>query len=216
MTVEAFLHLCVTLRLRNKRPVRTLAILSARRGEGKSTVAYHLAKSSLGAAAGRAADRRGSAPADDAREHALRAIRSASATCWTAPSHWIGRRSTSQPGFDVLTSGADATNPVPLLQSRFQSVLDEARTTYGTVIVDTPALGAVSDGLMIAAQVDGSLFVVAADDPDENDARRAVEQLSLIGVENLLGIVVNKDAVVISDYDDYFARIHRALTAGPA
>jgi hypothetical protein len=40
--------------------------------------------------------------------------------------------------------------------------------------------------------------------------------LSLIGIKNLLGIVVNKDAVVISDYDNYFARLHTALTAGPA
>jgi Mrp family chromosome partitioning ATPase len=105
---------------------------------------------------------------------------------------------------------------VSLLQDRFESVLDAARKSYGTVIIDTPALAAVSDGLMVAAHVDGSLFVVSADDAEESYAKRAVEQLSLIGVQNLLGIVVNKDAVVISDYDTYFARMHTALTAGPA
>ena len=44
MQMEAFLQLCVTLGLRGKRPAKTLAILSARRGEGKSTIAYHFAK----------------------------------------------------------------------------------------------------------------------------------------------------------------------------
>jgi polysaccharide biosynthesis transport protein len=215
MTVEAFLHLCVTLRLRNKRPMRSLAILSARRGEGKSTVAFHLAKtlSSL---------QPGVLLIDaDLRQPTIHTITfcensvglsdvlDGSVSLESAVQH-------VQPGLDVLSSGADATNPVPLLQSRFEAVLDDARKTYGTVIIDTPALGAVSDGLMIASQVDGSLFVVSADDPEDTYSRRAVEQLSLIGIKNLLGIVVNKDAVVISDYDNYFARLHTALTAGPA
>lgn len=215
MTVEAFLHLCVTMRLRNKRPVRSLAILSARRGEGKSTVAYHLAKTLSGLQPGvlliDADLRQPTIHAITFCENSvgLSDVLDGSVPLESAVQH-------VQPGLDVLSSGADATNPVPLLQSRFEAVLDDARKTYGTVIIDTPALGAVSDGLMIASQVDGSLFVVSADDPEDTYARRAVEQLSLIGVKNLLGIVVNKDAVVISDYDNYFARLHTALTAGPA
>lgn len=215
MTVEAFLHLCVTLRLRNKRPMRSLAILSARRGEGKSTVAYHLAKTLSGLQPGvlliDADLRQPTIHSIAFCENAvgLSDVLDGSVSLESAVQH-------VQPGLDVLSSGADATNPIPLLQSKFEAVLDDARKSYGTVIIDTPALGAVSDGLMIAAQVDGSLFVVSADDPEETYARRAVEQLSLIGIKNLLGIVVNKDAVVISDYDNYFARLHTALTAGPA
>ena len=75
---------------------------------------------------------------------------------------------------------------------------------YETVIVDTPALSAVSDGLMVAAHTDGSLLVVAANGTDESDARKAVDQLKLFGIDNVLGVVVNKDVVTISDYDDYF------------
>ncbi len=215
MTVEAFLHLCVTLRLRNKRPIRTLAVLSARRGEGKSTVAYHLAKtlSSLepGVLLIDADLRQPTIHAITFCENAvgLSDVLDGSASLESAVQH-------VHPGLDVLPSGPDAPNPVPLLQSRFEAVLENARKTYGTVIIDTPALGAVTDGLMIAAQVDGSLFVVAADDTEDGYARRAVEQLSLIGIQNILGIVVNKDAVVINEYDNYFARLHTALTAGPA
>jgi polysaccharide biosynthesis transport protein len=215
MTVEAFLHLCVTLRLRNKKPIRSLAILSARRGEGKSTVAYHLAKtlSSLepGVLLIDADLRQPTIHAITFCENTvgLSGVLDGTASLESAVQH-------VHPGLDVLPSGPDTTNPVPLLQSRFEAVLDNARKTYGTVIIDTPALGAVSDGLMIAAQVDGSLFVVAADDPEDSYARRAVEQLGLIGIQNILGIVVNKDAVVVNDYDNYFARLHTALTAGPA
>jgi capsular exopolysaccharide synthesis family protein len=215
MTVEAFLHLCVTMRLRNKRPIRSLAILSARRGEGKSTVAYHLAKtlSSLqpGVLLIDADMRQPTIHSITFCENnvGLSGVLDGTASLESAVQHIA-------PGLDVLPSGPDPASPVSLLQDRFEAVLDTARKSYGTVIIDTPALAAVSDGLMVAAHVDGSLFVVSADDAEESYAKRAVEQLSLIGVQNLLGIVVNKDAVVISDYETYFARMHTALTAGPA
>ncbi|HEX3370536.1 MAG TPA: polysaccharide biosynthesis tyrosine autokinase [Candidatus Cybelea sp.] len=215
MTMEAFLHLCVTLRLRNRRPIKTLAVLSARRSEGKSTVAFNLAKTL-------ATLQPGVLLVDaDLRQPTLHTI----AACKNNVGLGEVLEGTStldaavqhlDPGLDILPSHPDNTNPIPLLQSRLESMLETARKTYSTVIVDTPALGAVSDGLMVAAQVDGSLFVVAADETEEGDARRAIGQLSLIGIDNVLGIVVNKDAVVVNDYDDYFARMHNALAAGPA
>jgi Mrp family chromosome partitioning ATPase len=119
------------------------------------------------------------------------------------------------PGLDILTSGPDSLAPVRLLNSQFEALLGKARTAYETVIVDTPALSAVSDGLMVAAHTDGSLLVVAANGTDENDARKAVEQLKIFGIDNVLGVVVNKEMVTISDYDDYFVRM-RALMAGSA
>ena len=88
--------------------------------------------------------------------------------------------------------------------------------TRETVIVDTPALTAVSDGLLIAAQTDSALMVVSAAGTDEHGARKAIDQLALFGIENVLGIVVNKEAATASDYDDYFARMHNALAAGNA
>jgi capsular exopolysaccharide synthesis family protein len=215
MTLEAFLHLCVTLRLRNKRPIRSLAILSARRSEGKSTIAFHLAQT-LSSLQPRVllidADLRRPtlhAIAGCAEGPGLKEVLDGSTTLAAAVQQ-------VNPSLDVLRSSADTANPISLLQFKFEDLLEVARKEYATVIVDTPALGAVSDGLMVAAHVDGSLFVVANEQTDEDDARRAVGQLSLIGVDNVLGIVVNKDAVVINDYDDYFARMQTALPAGSA
>ncbi len=215
MTVEAFLHLCVTLRLTNKRPVKALAVLSARRNEGKSTVAYNLAKSLATLQPGVLlidGDLRQPTLHDKAscaNSVGLGDVLDGTASIEQAVQHVA-------PGLDVLTSRSDTSNPVLLLETGFKSIMAEARKNYGMVIVDTPALGAVSDGLMIASNVDGSLFVVSANDTEDTDATRALQQLRVLGINNVLGIVVNKDAVAVNDYDDYFARMNRALTAGPA
>jgi polysaccharide biosynthesis transport protein len=215
MTVEAFLHLCVTLRLRNKNPVRTLAVLSARRGEGKSTVAYHLAKSLASLQPGVLlidGDLRHPTLHEKANcpnDIGLGDVLADSATLDQAVVHLA-------PGLDVLTSRSDGSNPILLLQSGFERVLGRARERYGMVIVDAPALSAVSDGFIVAAQVDGSLLVVTANETEETGARKAIAQLGLIGVDNVLGVVVNKESVTPNDYDDYFAKMSGALTAGPA
>jgi polysaccharide biosynthesis transport protein len=215
MTVEAFLHLCVTLRLRNKNPVRTLAVLSARRGEGKSTVAYHLAKSLASLQPGVLlidGDLRHPTLHEKANcrnDIGLGDVLADSVTLDQAVVHLA-------PGLDVLTSRSDGSNPILLLQSGFERMLVRARERYGMVIVDAPALSAVSDGFIVAAQVDGSLLVVTANETEEAGARKAIAQLGLIGVDNVLGVVVNKESVTPNDYDDYFARMSGALTAGPA
>ncbi len=214
MTVEAFLHLCVTLHRTNRRRMRSLAVLSARRGEGKSTVALNLAKSLSTLNPGVLlidADLRQPTLHEKANcpnTAGLSNVLDGSMSMHEAIQHLA-------PGLDILTSGPDSLAPVRLLNSQFEALLGKARTAYETVIVDTPALSAVSDGLMVAAHTDGSLLVVSANGTDENDARKAVEQLKIFGIDNVLGVVVNKEMVTISDYDDYFVRM-RALMAGSA
>ena len=72
-----------------------------------------------------------------------------------------------------------------LLQTGFESVLAEARRSYGMVIVDAPALAAVSDALLIATKVDGSLFVVSPDRTDEKDSQRVFAEMAHVGINNL-------------------------------
>jgi capsular exopolysaccharide synthesis family protein len=212
MTVEAFLHLCVTLHLGNKRRMRSLSIVSARRGEGKSTIAYNLAKA-LALLSPRVLLVDG-----DLRQPTLHE----KAKCSNA----IGLKEVLDgslplgegvveiaPGLDLLTSRGDIDNPVVTLQCAFASLLDTAKARYEMVVVDAPALGAVSDGLVIATHVDGSLLVVAADAASSSDAKDAVARMKLAGIENVLGVVVNRDAPVINDYDDYFAKIAGAAAA---
>ncbi|MGA9419282.1 MAG: polysaccharide biosynthesis tyrosine autokinase, partial [Candidatus Cybelea sp.] len=215
LTLEAFLHLCVTLKLRNKRPLKSLAILSARRGEGKSTIAYNLAKSL-------AALQPGILLIDaDLRQPTLHEKAGCSnhvglneVLHGETPLH--GAVQNLAAGLDVLTSHGNETNPIALLQTTFEELLERAGQEYAMVIVDAPALTAVSDALLIAAEVDGSLIVVSADRGNERDTQRAIAQMGLIGVENILGVVVNRDASATGDYYGYFAKTNAALTAGLA
>jgi succinoglycan biosynthesis transport protein ExoP len=215
MTLEAFLHLCVTLRLRTTYPVKALAVLSARRAEGKSTVAYHLAKSLATLQPSILlidADMRQPTLHEKAgceNDVGLNEVLDGSLPLDAAVKH-VG------PGLDILTSRGDATNPIALLQSAFEGLLKKARQTYSMVIVDSPAFAAVSDALLIAAQVDGSLFVVAADRTEEKETQKFVAQMAVSGIDNILGVVVNRDVPVANDYDDYCARMNLALTSGPA
>lgn len=214
MTAEAFLHLCVTLHHTNKRRMKTLAVLSARRGEGKSTVALNLAKSL-------ATLNPGVLLIDaDLRQPTLHQ-KTGSSNAAGLSNVLEGSMSMQEaihplaPGLDILPSGPNSLAPVRLLNSQFEVLLGKARMAYGTVIVDTPPLSTVADGLLVAAHTDVSVLVVASNGTDECDGRKAVEQLKLFGIDNVLGVVVNKDVVTVSDYDDYFVRM-RVLTAGTA
>jgi polysaccharide biosynthesis transport protein len=209
MTVEAFLHLCVTLRRVNTGRLKTLAVLSPSRGDGKSTVAFNLAKA-MATLQPKVllidADLRRPTlheRANCANTIGLSEVLRGSSSLHDAVQHLA-------PGLDVLTSGCDRSNPVVLLQFRFETLLRAAQEEYVMVIVDAPAATAVSDGLLIAEQVDGTLVVVAKG-ADERVTRKTIAELSSLRIDNVLGIVVNKDMLRVRDYGDYFASANAAL-----
>ena len=215
MTLEAFLHLCITLRLSQSRKLRTLAILSPCRGDGKSTVAFNLAKA-MATLQPRVllidADMRRPTLHEKARcanEVGLSDVLNGTSLLEDAV-HEAG------PGLDILTSGTAGANPVVLLESYFNDVLATARERYSMVIVDAPAFSAVTDGLQIAARVDGSLLVVVGDTTDEKEACNTVAQLSRLGLTNILGIVVNRFNPKVNEYADYFVAGQTQLTSGRA
>jgi capsular exopolysaccharide synthesis family protein len=217
MTIEAFLHLCVTLRLKTKPPLRSLAISSPCRGDGKSTVAFNLAKA-MATLEPRVllvdADMRmptlhthAGCPNDAGLSDILTGNRTLGESV----------RQISQ-NLDLLTAGTGAHNPVSLLQGTpLDDMLQTALEQYRMVIVDTPALASVTDALLVTARVDGTALVVAENRTDEDTARRILAEFSAIGLKNVLGIVLNMDTTRVSDYSDYFARsAQRAALPGLA
>lgn len=216
MTIEAFLHLCISLRLKSKQPLRTLAVMSACRGDGKSTVALNLAKAMANLQPRvlliDADLRRPSLHEKTAIENRRGLSDVIGGSCsLSAAAQCV------EPNLDLLTSGTHVDNPVTVLQSeRFEELMKEAQRSYSVVIVDAPPLRAFSDGLLICTQVDGTLLVVAANTTDEKEARSAAVQLSVLGINNVLGVVLNKDTARIDDYSDYFSRgFNPALQSGP-
>lgn len=90
----------------------------------------------------------------------------------------------------VLPAGDPTVDPMAALASaRMRSILNEARELFDWVIVDTPPVGLLSDANLIAANVDGVVFVIKAGSTPFDLVRRGLDAL---GAERLLGVVLNR------------------------
>ena len=101
--------------------------------------------------------------------------------------------------FDVLPAGRSTRTPYDLVRSpRFGALLDDARSRYGFIILDTPPLIRVPDGHIIERSVDGVLVVVAA---NRTPRKLVAEGLRLIDPAKLIGVVFNGDTERHKGYD---------------
>lgn len=93
---------------------------------------------------------------------------------------------------DMIFTGAKAPNPSALVSGPlFQDLMQFLKSIYDYVIVDTPPLNVVIDGLLIAKQCDGTVLVVESGITERAQAEKARRQMEYAGI-NILGAVVNK------------------------
>lgn len=217
MTIEAFLQLCVSLKLKNKRSLRTLAVTSPSRGDGKSTIAFNLAKAMANL------EPRILLVDADLRRPTLHDIAERSNKYGLSDILETTRSlgdSVQQlsPGVDLLAAGHSVANPVGLIQSAaFDDLLREANERYAMVIIDTPALTCVTDGFLVTAKTDASVLVISTDETAERETLEAISRFNALGIENLVGVVLNRDRKRVNDYSDYFVqRIQGALPGSSA
>jgi capsular exopolysaccharide synthesis family protein len=101
----------------------------------------------------------------------------------------------------VMTAGAAPTNPAELLGSTaMRRLLDQLRTRFDRVILDTPPVLPLADVAVLAPVVDGALLVVRAGmtpKPAIENALRAFD------ASRLLGVVLNDSSL---DGERYGAR----------
>lgn len=89
----------------------------------------------------------------------------------------------------VLPAGRPQGDPLSGLTSmRMSRLLDEARTRFDWVIVDSPPLGAAADAELICPLVDAALVVVRAGRTPHAAIQRTIDTL---GRDRVLGIVLN-------------------------
>ena len=68
-----------------------------------------------------------------------------------------------QEGFDFIPSGPHPPNPSELLlNGEFEGLLSELRKRYDYIVIDTPPVGLVTDGIMAMKRADLSIYVVRA------------------------------------------------------
>jgi capsular exopolysaccharide synthesis family protein len=221
---EAFSLIRAHLRFFNvDRDLRTVVVASAAPGDGKTTIARHLAEAAarLGSRVlllevdlrhptlARQLDIQpgpgltdvliGAIPMDEATQ---------SVDLEAPPSEGIAGRT-----LDVLAAGAiQPPNPGELLESRaMEGVLEQARSVYDFVVIDTPPLTAVSDAFPLLTKVDGVVIVGWVGHSRRDAAERLHQVLASSGAP-LLGVVAN--GAKLGDPDSYvYARGDRPSPA---
>jgi succinoglycan biosynthesis transport protein ExoP len=215
VTLEAFLHLCAALRMRGRSSARVIVITSPEKGDGKSTIAYQLASAM-------------------SRIHPRILLVDADMRC---PSAHIQARVENEVGlsdvlsggrsfdeavrelsstFHFLSAGKLTANPVGLIDSQaFDMLLGLVRDQYDCIIIDTAALGPVVDSVLVASRADATALVLSANTSHERLAREAIDRLRALGVDNVLGVILNRTKTKFSDYSDYFASPPPSLPPTP-
>lgn len=190
---EPFRMLRTNLRyLSLRRELRSILVVSPMRGDGKSTIARHLAATM--AAMG---DRVVLVDADLHRHQTINSDRGLSTVLLGDPienvlhSARVGVAADDDRRLDVLPAGPPTPNPSELLDGEgMRLLLRDLEEQYELVIVDGPATSAVSDSLALVPSVSGVLVIGGMGHTTAKTARDLCRQLDLLSGRPL-GLVVN-------------------------
>lgn len=191
--LEAFRSLYTNIHLLSTdRAIRSLLVGSAVAGDGKSTVALHLAATAA------AVGQRVLLVDADLRCPQLHAklglpnVRGLSDAISTDISlNDAIQRAPSEENLFVLTAGQIPPDPIKLLSSKkMQYLMEQFQAFFDLVIYDTPPLVGLADGHLLAAHTDGTIMVVQIAQTDRSQVRKALDELKISGA-SVLGIVAN-------------------------
>ncbi|MDO5416763.1 MAG: CpsD/CapB family tyrosine-protein kinase [Lachnospiraceae bacterium] len=99
--------------------------------------------------------------------------------------------STQVPGLDMLFAGTFTPAAAELVEEpAFEKMLEWARTEYDYIFIDTPPVGTVIDGAIIATKCDGAILLIASGGVSYKEAQRVKQQLEKSGCR-ILGAVLN-------------------------
>lgn len=99
--------------------------------------------------------------------------------------------STQIQGLDVILSGSIPPNPSELLGSaQMQHLLEELRSSYDYIFLDSPPVNLVTDAVVLAPKCDGVLLLVRANYSERGPVMHAVKQLEYSKAK-ILGFVLN-------------------------
>ena len=94
--------------------------------------------------------------------------------------------STNVENFDILFSGPYAPNPAELFESSLmRELLEEAAKHYDYVLVDTPPVGSLIEGAIIAQYCDGAILVIKSGAISYKRVQRVKRQVEKSGCRML-------------------------------
>lgn len=107
---------------------------------------------------------------------------------------------------DIVPCTSLLENPSTLLEDdRFGELFDRLSEEYRYIIVDSPPIVNVADGVLVATLCDGAILVVNSGDTSRRIVQQSLNQLAMADCK-LLGIVLNKAERVKSGYYKYYKK----------
>jgi capsular exopolysaccharide synthesis family protein len=124
---------------------------------------------------------------------------------------------TQIPNLRILRAGPTPPNPADLMHSdAFGRVLQELRAEFDRVVIDSPPIGLVTDGVILSTRVDATVLVVRALATRRDAAKRAMRSLRDVGA-TCAGFVLNAvESGGRNYYAGYYVPYAAAHTETPA
>ena len=112
-------------------------------------------------------------------------------------------------GLEVMFAGPYSPNPAELLEEdMFTKLIKWARESYDYVVIDTPPMGNLIDGAIVARHCDGAVLVIESGAISFRLLQKVKAQLEKSGCR-ILGTVLNKVTVDHSGYYRYYGKYGR-------
>ena len=185
-------------------PKRSFLVTSADRGEGKSTVASHLALT-----VARFRGKKSLVVDADLRKPKLHQIFDVPREpglfeCLNGEIDPLDAvKDTPIENLKVIPAGRRIKSPAHLFEGDIMTeIFEKIKFYYDIVIVDSAPIIPVSDPMLISSVLDGVILVLLAGRTPRNVALRA-KNILLDANANLLGVVVNNMSEVLPYYYDY-------------
>ena len=186
------------------RNLRSLLVTSAQPGEGKSTVAAHLALThALQGSKTLLIDgdmRRPSAHRRFAIENNLGLGGFLQGKASIAD---LIQKSGASDNLDILTAGSASRRPDDWLRGRMDSIIEELLKDYQLVVLDAPPLLGFAEPLEMATSVDGVIVVTRAGATSRKQVASVIQMLTRLRA-NVLGVVLNQVNKSMSESYSYY------------
>jgi polysaccharide biosynthesis transport protein len=105
-------------------------------------------------------------------------------------------------GFHLLPAGKPLDNPAELLTSEwFSDVTAKLVDSFDWIVIDSPPAIPVADALSLKRCADASIIVARADRTQQSAIS---ETIRVLGLDHVLGIILNAMEKLDRGYDDYY------------
>jgi succinoglycan biosynthesis transport protein ExoP len=121
-------------------------------------------------------------------------------------------QSTKIQNLKVMTAGPLPSNPVAMLRSeRMLKMLEQLKTMFDVIILDSPPVTGVIDPVILGAICDTTILVVSEDNVTRREVTQVKHSLSQVNA-NIAGVIINKGSIHPEDY--YYYYYHRYREGG--